>query len=80
MKQKAMIWRKTVYDAGFVCKCGADLTADHATKIGTFEGGTYLFCAKCAHVVAKITDIDVPEKLAPGTYGDYLEFERKMKN
>ena len=74
-----MIWKTSVYDGGFVCRCGADLLADGAMRTGVFHGKEYRICKKCSQFVARIDEIDFPEKLAPGKYGDYLEFERKRR-
>lgn len=79
MKQPAMIWKESVYNGGFICRCGADLLADGALRTGFFQGVEYKICRKCSLFVARIEEIEAPEKLAPGKYGSYIEFQRKKR-
>lgn len=75
MKQKAMVWRDSIYHSSFICDCGADLMKENATV--NQEG--WLFCRKCHLCVAKIEEIEAPEKLAPGKYGSYIEIQRRKR-
>ena len=75
MRQKAMVWRDFIYHGSFVCDCGADLLADDNTILRD----DWLYCKKCGLRVAKIEEIEAPEKIAPGKYGSYIEFQRKRR-
>lgn len=76
MRQKAMVWRNSIYHGSFICRCGADLLKLNATA---YQDSTHVLCRRCGYVVAEIEEIEAPEKIAPGVYGDYIEFQRKRR-
>lgn len=58
MKKTAIIWRKSVYDNNFICKCGEELMHGEEIKDTVlFDTRTNtLICPKCKLNVAIIAD------------------------
>ena len=87
--QNHIIWKKSIYDRGFKCKCGAPL-ADKETGEPTKYFGmnpeqfnkqlpTDCYCAKCHELIATIKwnqDTHFDDKF-PGHYEEVMENEIK---
>ena len=80
-----VVWRSSVIDGAFICRCGADLLAKGAMKgiiethLITGQDREYVVCKKCGHVLAEIDKANLPEKIDAGNFGTYIEFERRSK-
>ena len=53
--RKAIIWRKSIYDADYVCKCGKELFVNNQIPDDMLVYGDYLVCPQCGLNVAKLT-------------------------
>lgn len=73
MKKPAFIWRKSVYQNGFCCKCGRKLLDEvtgelnrKAVCIRPTESNVLLLCMKCGRTAAFLKEIDTD---ADSTFG-----------
>lgn len=55
---KAIIWRKSIHDNDYVCKCGQKLMEKGEANLISMEDSEYLFCPKCGWNVAKLTTVE----------------------
>lgn len=64
--KKAIIWRKSVYDDDYVCRCGKKLMInDDPVNDLLFDTSTQqLICPDCMWNVAKVTTYDIAVKTA----------------
>ena len=87
--QNHIIWKKSIYDRKFKCKCGAPLADPETGEPSMYFGmdgkqfdkkkDTDCYCVKCRELVATIKwnqDTDFTERF-PGNYTEILEEEKK---
>lgn len=75
----ALVWRKSVYDAGFMCACGRRLADEKGNSegFGLKRSGVFLFCPDCGKAAARIEYVNLPEGVS-GPRGDWQEFRREQ--
>lgn len=81
---KAFIWRQSIYENDYKCKCGyrlfnefkGDLSRD--VLIDTASDEKWLYCPKCGLCVGRMVDMGETD-MQSGRYGYWPWFERKGK-
>jgi len=59
---RAIVWKKSIYDRGFVCQCGTKLCDDGTTPNdncgvnGEDDADPRVFCLKCKDIVAVVKE------------------------
>lgn len=84
MKKRAYIWKKTIYNNNFTCKCGNKLVDENGEVtegllIEQTSFRTYVYCNKCLKPVAFIRYMEVPEE-THGLMGNINDYERRKMN
>lgn len=79
----AFIWRQSIYENEFKCKCGYKLYKPEKNEPGRdvmidITNGA-IYCPKCGWVVGKIVDMGDTD-MKPGLYGYWPEFEKRKAN
>lgn len=64
---KAIIWRKSIYENNYICRCGEKLMEDNVLNVN--EDCGYVICPKCKWLVAKLSTVD--EAIKSGAMRDY---------
>lgn len=79
----AFIWRQSIYDNEFKCKCGYKLYKPYkhspASDVKVDITNGVLYCPKCGWLVGKMVDMGETD-LEPGLHGLWPEFEKKNAN
>lgn len=65
MKRQGLVWRKSVYDNNFICKCGEKLGPQPLNLIPDHMG-VFLHCPTCGMAVCYTVEVEVPENIKPG--------------
>lgn len=80
IKKTAIIWRKSIYDNDFKCRCNYKLINEHGTPksdILVDMTSDMLFCPLCKWNVAKVEFIKVDKDEDLG--GNWDDFKRSTK-
>ena len=59
----AIIWRKSIYENDYKCKCGMTLYANGKVSDDVLVSDNSLYCPICGWCVAKLTTIEVAYRL-----------------
>lgn len=58
----AIIWRKSIFENDYVCRCGKKLMSKGKIAKDIVEEMNYLICPSCNYLVAKLSTIEDAEK------------------
>ena len=79
----AIIWRQSIYENEFKCKCGYKLYKPVKNKLDRDVivdfTNALLYCPKCGWVVGKMVYMGETD-MEPGLYGLWSDFEKKNAN
>ena len=79
----AFIWRQSIYENDFKCKCGYKLfdtsKNEPARDVLIDQIDNYMYCPKCGLAVGKIVDMGETD-MKSGLYGYWPEFEKRKAN
>lgn len=64
---KAIIWRKSIHDSDYICRCGHKLMDNN--EMDVVEDTGYILCPKCGYLVAKTSTVE--EAIKNGAMRDY---------
>jgi len=79
MKRTVFVWKESVYNNDFTCKCGAKIADDDGRpteNVGMNPEEKYdirLFCMKCRDLIGVMKEVDVDDDASKGKLGEYDE-------